>query len=247
MKRFLLFFLLTLHPLIEAKITLSMCVKNEANRYLREVLEEAKYYIDEAVFIDDASTDDTVKVIKEVLAGIPVYIVSNPASKFNNEVLLRKQQWNETISHDADWILILDADEIFERSMREEIVKLTQQNTIDVWCFRLFDFWNMTHYRDDQFWCAHTNYRPFLFRYKKDFNYVWKETPQHCFRHPKNILELPYGFSGMRLKHYGWAKKEDQLAKYNRYMQLDPDGRYGWQAQYDSILDPNPHLIEWKE
>lgn len=247
MKNYLLLLSLLFPVVIQSKVTLSMCVKNEANRYLREVLEEAKHYIDEAVFIDDASTDDTVTVIKEVLAGIPMCIITNTASKFNNEISLRTQQWNETISTNPEWILILDADEMFEQSMRHEIINLTQQSTIDVWCFRLYDFWNMTHYRDDQFWRAHNYYRPFLIRYKKDFKYIWHETPQHCGRMPKNVGSLPCGYSAMRLKHYGWAKKEDQIAKYERYMQLDPGGRYGWQAQYDSILDPNPHLVEWKE
>lgn len=224
-----------------------MCVKNEANRYLRAVLEEAKFYIDEAVFIDDASTDGTVALIKEILDDIPVYIVSNSSSKFSNEITLRTQQWNETIAHDPEWILLLDADEIFEVRMRYEIKRLTNQNTIDVWCFRLYDFWNMTHYRDDQFWAAHNYYRPFLIRYRKDFKYIWHETPQHCGRMPKNVGELPSAYSSMRLKHFGWAKKEDQIAKYNRYMQLDPGAKYGWQAQYDSILDTNPHLVQWIE
>jgi glycosyltransferase involved in cell wall biosynthesis len=224
-----------------------MCVKNEANRYLRAVLEEVKFYIDEAVFIDDASTDNTVEVIKEILCDIPVYIVSNSFSKFSNEISLRTQQWNETISHNPDWILILDADEIFEVRMRYEIQKLTAQNHTDIWCFRLYDFWNMNQYRDDQLWAAHNYYRPFLIRYKKDFKYIWHETPQHCGRMPKNLQALPFAFSSMRLKHFGWAKEEDRIIKYNRYKQLDPGAKYGCQAQYDSILDTHPNLVPWVE
>ena len=89
-----------------------------------------------------------------------------------------------------EWILNIDADQIFEVKMREEIHHLINQNEIDVWCFRLYDFWDENHYRDDAMWCAHKTYRSFLLRYKKDFNYTWKETPQHCGHFPKNIYEL---------------------------------------------------------
>lgn len=36
-----------------------MIVKNEENRYLKKVLEALRHYIDEAVIIDDGSTDQT--------------------------------------------------------------------------------------------------------------------------------------------------------------------------------------------
>ena len=163
---------------VHPKITLSMCVKNEANRYLRMVLEEVKHYIDEAVFIDDNSTDNTIELIKEILAGIPIYIVSNSESKFSNEILLRKQQWQETLKHDPEWILNLDADEIFEKKMRSTIKQLTNQTSTDIWCFRLYDFWDMEHYREDQFWRAHSTYRVFLIRYKKEFSiYMERNIP----------------------------------------------------------------------
>lgn len=232
---------------IDAKVTLSMCVKNEADHYLRMILEEVRHYIDEAVFIDDASTDNTVQVIYEVLQGIPVHIIHNPVSKFSNEITLRKQQWQETIKTNPDWILNIDADQVFEKAMRTEIKKLTEQNAVDVWLFRLYDFWDMDHYRDDMYWGAHNTYRSFLMRYKKDFNYVWKETPQHCGHFPMNILSLPNARSEMRLKHFGWANEQDRLAKYKRYQQLDPGAKYGWAAQYESILDKNPHVVKWIE
>lgn len=98
---------------INGKVTLSMCVKNEADHYLRMVLEEVRHYIDEAVIIDDASTDDTVQLIYEVLHGIPVHIIHNTVSKFSNEINLRKQQWDEVIKTNPEWILNIDADHVF--------------------------------------------------------------------------------------------------------------------------------------
>lgn len=251
MKRSLQFICLILLSLFilksNAKVTLSMCVHNEGDRYLRMVLEEVKLYIHEAVFIDDACTDDTVAIIYEVLDNIPVHVIRNEVSLFSNEIILRQQQWEETIKTNPEWILNIDADHVFEKSMREEIKRFTNQNKIDVWRFRVYDFWNDTHYRDDELWMMHKMYRSFLLRYKPGYEYVWKETPQHCGHFPKNTHEFPTGYSAVRLKHYGWAREADRIAKYHRNMQLDPGGKYGSQEQYDSILDPHPNLLKWFE
>jgi glycosyltransferase involved in cell wall biosynthesis len=227
------------------RITLSMIMKNEASHYLRPMLMAAREYITDAVIIDDASTDDSVEVAKEVLAGIPLHIVQNKESKFSNEVVLRKQQWEETIKTNPEWIVFLDADQIFEPRFKDQVKKMVQDQEADLFCFRLYDFWDDHHYRDDQYWCAHKVYRPFLVRYKPGIEYQWKNTPQHCGSFPATVLQFPAKYSDLRLKHYGWATKEDRLAKYNRYMKLDPGAKYGWKEQYDSILDEHPHLITW--
>jgi glycosyltransferase involved in cell wall biosynthesis len=229
------------------RLTLSMVVKNEAGRFLRPVLESARKYITDAVIIDDASTDTTCEICEEVLKGLPLRIIHNTESKFSNEILLRKQQWEETIQTNPDWILILDADEIFEDKFAEEVSQMMWATDVDVYKFRLYDFWDESCYRDDAFWRAHLYYAPFMIRYKPELTYRWKETPQHCGRCPLTIFTLPSRQSNLRLKHYGWAREEDRIAKYERYQKLDPGARFGWKEQYDSILAPHPHLVPWEE
>lgn len=228
-------------------ITLSMVVKNESNRYLQTVLQEHAQYIDQAVIIDDGSTDDTIDVCREELKGIDLHLIENKTSKFTNEIDLRKQQWEETVKRDPEWILNLDGDEVFESRFKGEIHALLENTANDVLCFRLYDFWNETHYREDRLWNAHTVYRPFLCRFRSDMQVVWKEIPLHCGRFPDNILSLPHGLSELRLKHLGWMKKKDRINKFTRYMALDPDGKYGSIEQYLAILDENPNLIKWEE
>ncbi|WP_340020888.1 glycosyltransferase [Paenibacillus sp. FSL K6-1096] len=229
------------------KLTLTMVVKNEGSRFLRQALQEHRKYIDEAVIIDDGSTDDTADICREVLQGIPLQLIHNPVSKFGNEIELRMQQWEAVIATRPEWILNLDADEIFEAKFSEEIGSLLQTEDCDLFCFRLYDFWDENHYRDDFYWRAHLSYWPLLLRYQEDFNYVWNRAPQHCGRLPMNIAELPHQLSGLRLKHLGWSNPESRYTKYQRYMRLDPDGKYGWMEQYQSILDPNPRLVPWNE
>lgn len=229
------------------KLTLSMIVKNEERRYLERALLAHREYIDEAVIIDDGSTDRTVEIVKDILGDKNLTLIENTDSKFSNEIALRKQQWSETIKRNPDWMLILDADEIFEDAFKNEVRTMIENVDVDSYIFRLFDFWDEENYRDDKLWCAHYTYRCFLTRYQKNFVYRWKETAQHCGRMPENILGLPIGKSEMRLKHYGWARLSDRLNKYERYMKLDPDGRFGILEQYKSILDSNPNLVKWAE
>ncbi|MEK4055381.1 glycosyltransferase family 2 protein [Paenibacillus sp. FSL F4-0087] len=227
-------------------VTLSMIVRNEEHRYLKQALETHRPWIDRAVIIDDGSTDHTVALCQEMLEGIPLTLIVNPASLFADEVSLRKQQWATTVATGPEWILNLDADEILTTdfgTVRNQLLGGAE----DAIYLRLFDMWSDTHYREDQYWQAHAYYRPFLVRYRPEWSYEWKETPQHCGRFPLTIQHFAYGCHSPRVKHYGWARAEDRIRKYERYQALDPDARYGWKEQYESILDAEPRLLQWSE
>ncbi|MCC2248394.1 glycosyltransferase family 2 protein [Virgibacillus sp. AGTR] len=229
------------------KITLSMIMKNEASRYLKKVLLQHRDFIDSAVIIDDGSEDNSIEVCKQILAGIPTHIVQNKRSTFANEVELRKQQWEETIKTKPDWILNLDADELLEDKATNEIRELINQSDIDLYSFRLYDMWDEEHYRDDNYWQSHLCYRPFLLRYQPNFDYQWKKKRFHCGRFPANIYHLPNAISRLRIKHFGWTNAKERQQKYNRYLELDPDSEFGWNEQYQSILDAHPRLIKWQD
>jgi len=227
------------------KITLSMIVKNEAGRYLEQVLNSLIGHIDEAVIIDDGSSDNTIHLCREILKGIPLHLIQNDHSLFDHEVSLRKKQWEETIKTNPDWILNLDADEILEESFWQHAQELINNPNHDFICFRLYDMWDENHYREDEYWNAQSIYRPFLMRYQPGFAYKWNETPQHCGRFPVNTFSFSSYNSESRVQHFGWATKEDRTEKKKRYELLDPDALYGIREQYDSILDSCPNLMIW--
>lgn len=229
------------------KLTVGMLVRNEANRYLEQVLQQVVQYADHIVILDDASEDETVEICRRCLHGVPATIVSNPTSEFHNEIHLRKQLWDMAVATKPDWILILDADEIFERRALCMLHLLLLNPDADGYAFRLYDMWSESHYREDQYWQAHHYFRPFLVRFKPDYRYVWRETPQHCGRLPANITDTRVIRSMLRVKHLGWIRPQDKLDKFYRYKKLDPAARYGIAEQYLSILDPRPTLLPWLE
>ena len=229
------------------KITLSMIVKNEGNRYLSRILGALKGHIGEAVIIDDGSTDNTVEICRKVLNDIPLHIIQNEKSLFSSESALRQQQWRETVKTNPDWILNLDADELIEEAFWETAQELIDNPEIDLYCFRLYDMWSDSHYREDPHWNAHSIYRPFLLRYQPGFPYRWNESDQHCGRFPMNIFRFKRANAEARIQHFGWATEQDRQAKFKRYKALDPDAIYGIKEQYDSILDPSPNLVKWEQ
>ncbi|HBV85550.1 MAG TPA: glycosyl transferase [Desulfosporosinus sp.] len=234
--------------IIPGRITLGMLVHNESGRYLERVLKQATEYIDHAVLLDDASEDNTIQLCQEILQEIPLTLLSNEEPQFYNEILLRKQLWEMAVSTHSEWIIILDADEMFEEDGPKQLRELLEYSSdIDYVSFRLFDLWTENYYREDSLWQAHKWYRPFIVRNIPDFQAKWQETPQHCGRFPMNITDLRGSTSPLRIKHLGWVRPQDRLAKYYRYKKLDPNGTYGNLEHYRSILDPTPHLVQWKQ
>lgn len=231
----------------QPKLTLTMTVYNEADRKLIEVLQSCREFIDEAVIIDDGSQDGSGDLCREVLQGIPLRLIRNETPSFENEAALRLQQWKETLAVSPEWILNIDADEMFEDGFADAVRPLIASTSKDVICFRLYDMWSETHFRSDSYWQSHQYYRPFLLRYRPNCVYNWREQPLHCGRFPENILSRPFELSEYRIKHWGWYTPTLRELKHERYLRLDPNARFGWKEQYESILDPNPKLLIWEE
>ena len=229
------------------RVLLSMLVKDEADRHLEAVLTDAARYVDEVLIVDDGSTDGSVALCERVLQNVPHTIVRLGTSQFHDEHKLRRLQWELARSLRPDWMLCLDADELFEARMAREIRGLVDQDAYDAIAFRLYDFWSEREYRDDALWSAHRTFRPFLVRVLPTLSDEFRTTAQHCGRWPLAVSKLRAATSDLRLKHLGWAREADRVRKFERYQQLDPQGRHGSLLQYASILDRSPNLVAFAE
>lgn len=233
----------------------AILVRNEAapGRWLRRVLEQMKALCDGIVVVDDQSDDDgqTLQLCAEYTRDI-FYAAGQPLWE-TDELTLRKYLWERAreAAGPGGWVLNLDADETLENRAVDQghlwhSLARAKELDADALGFRLHDMWSETHYREDQWWNAHTRVWPMCVRVDAGRDYQWHERPLHCGRFPANAATRVLD-TGIRLQHWGWSREEDRAQKYERYCRADPDGRYGIKAQYESILDPQPHLVRWEE
>ncbi|MDQ7793834.1 MAG: glycosyltransferase family 2 protein [bacterium] len=214
------------------RLTAMMPVRNEAGRYLEEVLENLLGYVDDIVILDDASTDAT----PDICRSFPrVILHRNPEPLFSlDESVLRETLWRLTVATEPSWILSVDADEMLEERMRQEAPALIGQDEYDCVEFRLFDFWGgRTHYRVDGGWNPWARRVRMLFRYRPGQVYTWPRQRLHCGRIPLEAREpLPVYQSDLRVMHLGWVRPEDARRKYEQY-------RERWSGPHlESVLDP---------
>lgn len=231
-----------------AKLTLMMLVKNEADRYLRQMLESASEYVDEIVILDDNSTDDTYDICKSYPKVVCIERVQG-VDFATNESAPRRRLFDMTCETNPDWIISLDADEIMEDRFKREIRQLLDKPGKFHWFGIVFHhFWHsLTHYRADKLWkpCA----GPRIFKFVPGYDYNWKQSRLHCGSLPNNIFGNFHGVNtDYRVKHLGYADSPERTRqKYNWYIERDPNSEMCPRSHYDSMLDPDPVLEEWVE
>lgn len=215
----------------------SLVVRNEADHYLRQVLDHMSRYCDAIVVLDDASEDATPEVCAS-FAGVILH--RNPAPTFwENESRLRFQLWNLTMQAEPDWILSTAADELMEdRFIRERDAWLGVPDH-DVIAVRLHHFWDdYEHYRVDGPWAP--QYKKMLVRCRTGFAYEWDGFRLHSERLPCNVPG-PVLWSDLRARHFGYVRREDRLRKYRRYVLHDQE------YSYEHLLDERAQLERWQD
>jgi len=104
------------------KLSIVISAYNE-QRKIRECLESAKF-ADEIIFVDNSSTDKTVKIAREFTKK--VFIQPNEPTKID----LQKNLGIHKAT--GDWVLILDADEIILPELAKELKHLMQHDDSSV-------------------------------------------------------------------------------------------------------------------
>lgn len=221
-----------------------MLVKNEADRWLIDVIAQMKYICDRLVILDDGSTDGTIDICKKFTKEV----YQNKESLWGkNELLARQKLWNLTTAKAeyGDWIICLDADELLVEGHLDYLKYIMNINTsgIDSIGFKLHDMWNRKQYRHDRYWTAHLRYWAMAVKYTAK-NYTWHDKSLHCGRFPNNASTKTLA-TQIPIKHMGWSREEDRQKKYKRYIEVDPQGKNGILAQYESILDKDPILVNF--
>ncbi|MGR6546401.1 glycosyltransferase [Paenibacillus tundrae] len=229
------------------KLTAMLQVRNERGRYLEEVLHNLSDFVDEIVIVDDASTDGTPDICRSYPKVVRLEVLEQPL--FAQEWRLRNVLWQAAVSTSPDWLLSVDADELYGTKAKQTVRELINQEHADWVAFRFYDMWGgRTHYREDELWNLHQRHTASLVRYIPEYPYFYPQQNHHVPRLPLSCMVLPGIHTELKVQHLGWAGSlEDRVRKYLRYKRIDPDGQWGSLEHYESILDPEPRLVPWKE
>ena len=229
-------------------LILGCLVYNEEHRFLKKYLDSMSKLTNKIVIIDDGSTDNSISICSEYTSNI--WKTDRLMTK--DESILRQTLWNKCceLCNNGDYILIQDCDEFFtENSLNnfEKTLYTAEKIGADSIAHKKYDMWNKIQYREDlPYWKAHIDYLVWCVKYKKDYKYYWNNMKLHCGSLPINSYFCAFP-SKLQVQHLAYSTPELRQQKVEFYKNLDPQAKWGIKAQYDSILDEKPNLIDFKD
>jgi hypothetical protein len=178
---------------------------------INDVLNHLDKIIDGVIIYDDASTDNTLEILKK--HPLVIDIIEN--KEWESDKYIRKNAegdhrqllFNEVKKHSPDWIYVFDADEFLEF---DDEIDLTD-NSYDSYFFRLFDYYITPYdikkpYKDREFIGPEYRDIPMLFRGGLDLRFK---------------ARVPIGFNSSKfggyVKHYGKAISIEEWDKKCNY------------------------------
>lgn len=223
-------------------------VYNDEHKFLKQYLDKISQLTNKIVIIDDGSTDNSVSICSKYTSNI----FKTDRIMTKSESLLRTALWNKCvqIANNNDFILILDSDELLTlNSIKHFEEKIYECNKLDGDSIStiLYDMWNVSQYREDlPLWKAHKNLWVWCCKYRKNYRYYWDNNKLHSNRLPINSHFSIY-LTNLQIQHMSYSTPELRLAKRKYYDTLDKNGEWDSIKKYNSILDENPTLIDFKD
>jgi glycosyltransferase involved in cell wall biosynthesis len=219
----------------------------DSEETLRKSLAKTATFADEIILLDDGSKDRTREIANSFSKVIYEYQDKPFNERRDRNHIIQKARMRQ-----ADWIISIDGDEVFEDKFdRAYVERLMNPVNPEVKCygFTWMTFWHgKTHYRADGNWGTMEGFR--LFKNEPDRTIVGgNKDGLHCFNIPLPPPENRRRTS-VRIKHYGYDSLDKARQKYEFYERLDTDripeliGR----EDYSHIIDDsNLRLLPWIE
>jgi glycosyltransferase involved in cell wall biosynthesis len=184
---------------------------------IEDCLNKLSNLVDAIVIVDNGSTDGTLAVYKK----FPKIKLIKKTKGFN-------EGRDKCLAHELakslnpDWIIWLDADEVFEKSVtRKDLEKYMTDSKLNLVKFRIFNFWlSKKYYRTDGIWLRYTS---------QPQRQIWRNIPKAYFRnipfHNGGIMGIEKGIitSHLRLKHYGYIDQKQIKTREQIYNDLKND------------------------
>lgn len=207
------------------KLIAIMRVKNEI-ALIRESLSRLSLLVDEIIVLDNGSTDGTLEIYGQFSKVVEVLHTAG-FNEGRDKIMLLEA----AIRRQPDWLIFLDADEIFEKNFSRRDLEKYMNSQYDRINFRLCHFWLSRR------WCR-CGGKYFLYSLQP-LRCMWRHRSDVYFADKKihngdvqgNFKKIY--FSPYRLKHFGLIDYQKVKAKLALYRSLDGDVR-----NYDH-LDPD--------
>jgi len=226
-------------------IIAQMVGKNESNRFLEPVLQRLSTQVDKIIFTDDCSDDNTA----EIASKYAEVFKTDKTLFTENEGNLRSNAWRnlEKFAKEGDWVVAIDCDEMLYQDRDLDLKHVLDQSPYDVVNVRFYHMWNETQYRVDKLWAPNNSSR--IFRYRDHGTFFDKKLA--CGSEPTYVVEWVrqrnyFLHSGLIMQHLGYARDEDKVSKYNRYISIDK-GEFHNLQHIESIMDTNFVLVNWNK
>jgi glycosyltransferase involved in cell wall biosynthesis len=203
-----------------------LVIRNEEHRYLADFITHHQYVFDDIFVFDDNSTDRTRDIC--TYNGLTV-VKADGVSFLEHEGKFRYQAWQkfeEKMKPSAnDWVFAIDADEFLVAQVG--VTKSTVHSTIDLAEYfnyisvqtKINEIWKVEngkcYERKDGLWDRIKASR--LFKYQQ--NGTWNMKAMGCGSVPTYARVPDFKTKNINLLHFGYATKEDQAIKFERYKQ----------------------------
>lgn len=255
------------------KLTASVIVRDELDRYLVPFLQHLAGFVDEIRVLDDGSTDDWADRLRAAdgthALDLDVLHVlrAEETSFWQDEGAARQALLEWTLEGQPDWVLAIDADEFVSDGAALRAL-IDAPAAPAVYTLNMREIWVASDeclcVRQDGGWREHGV--PILWRVPgptvrqldraKPYALRQWRIPERKVapgREPVAVRTLArngrhVAASGVDVLHFGWACRADRQARYQRYLEHD-GGRYHASAHLASIMFPDSRVklegIDW--
>ncbi len=210
-------------------VGIGVCGPGEADRYMRETMDEYKRLCDDVLIATCNATQKEKDLVEEY--GFKHYEDNREWGK--EQPNIKTDLLTKAGELSPDWIIALDMDEKFAPEFtREEAERLASGDEI-AWYFLVVNLYNdREHFAHDagiqRFW----NIR--FYKYAPEYGLQFQRKALHCGLGPPIMYR--YGWHApYYLEHLGLMRPEDRQKKMDRYAQYDPQRKYKQGPYYDDL------------